>query len=81
MDYLALVWKLANFHWKLANFHIQDGSHGLICIFKSDVKRERSPVTNIYPIFVNLFLNTIGWIILLEFKNQPIGISKMAAIG
>ena len=40
MDYPAYI-------RKSANLHVQDGGHGLICIFKIDVKRERSPVANI----------------------------------
>ena len=52
--------------------YIQDGSHGLICIFKIDIHRERSPVANFYPMVAKFFLNTLWLIILLEFENQLI---------
>ena len=44
---------------KSANLRIQDGSHGLICIFKIAVHRERSPVANIHPISTIFFLTTL----------------------
>ena len=53
MDYPAQV-------RKSANLHIQDGCHGLICIFKINMNTdERSPVVNILPILAIFFLNTL----------------------
>ena len=39
--------------------YIQDGCRGPIRIFKIDVRRKRSPVVNIYPIFENFVLNML----------------------
>ena len=64
---------------KSANLHIQDGRHGVICRFKIDVNALRSSIIILLWKKI-LFLNTLWWIVLLEFENVLICISRMAAM-
>ena len=72
MDYPAQV-------RKSANLHIQDGSHGLICIFKIDVNALQ------LPIFIRSLRNFLctpsDGLSCLSSKNQQICVIRMAAMG